>query len=424
MAKIDTLARSSLADFAEKRLAEWRATASYVLRQRDSSASAVNLCETDFSPVETYMGVPLQRETLPAQRFLVEPPGELADETMHKRSQHIKAILRLAMLTGSQMQLEPSLSLLCDLAADIVPYSAACVYFWNEAEETMELRVSRGNLRRTTAGNGRGSTLNFWAGQFAKPLLVTAGSDLAADAELATVNALTAVVVPLFVRGRVLGSLQLFGSKADCFTAEDAHLLWIMALVADNLLTREQTNESLLRFAFTDYLTGLRTRGYFEQQLELEFKRSERHNQGFALLMVDIDFFKSLNDRYGHHVGDRVLREVTSLLVTDMREVDTVARYGGEEFVIILPETTEAEAEFVAQRLRKTIQDARFQTGVSETGEKLTISIGISMYPTDSQSSRGLIEAADAALYGAKKHGRNEVMKYSHLMQRERKEVS
>lgn len=369
------------------------------------------------------MGVPSQREILPAESFVVEPPGELADETIQKRSQQVRAILRLAMLTGSQMQLEPSLNLLCDLSAEIVPHTGARVYFWNEAEEKMELRLCRGNLR-TTVGNGRGSTLNFWAGQFAKPLLITAGSDLTADAELATANALSAVVVPLFVRGRVLGSLQLFGAKADCFTAEDAHLLWIMALVADNLLTREQTNESLLRFAFTDYLTGLRTRGYFEQQLELEFKRSERHNQGFALLMVDIDFFKSLNDRYGHHVGDRVLREVTSLLVTDMREVDTVARYGGEEFVIILPETTEAEAEYVAQRLRRTIQDARFQTGVSEKGEKLTISIGISMYPADSQSSRGLIEAADAALYGAKKHGRNQVVKYSQLMQREQKEVS
>src|SRR5262249_58258502 len=116
------------------------------------------------------MGVPSQRETLPAQRFLVDPPVELSDETVHKRRQHIKAILRLAMLTGSQMQLEPSLNLLCDLSAEVVTYSTAPVYFWNEADENMELRISRGDLRRATAGNGRGSTLNFWAGQFAKPL--------------------------------------------------------------------------------------------------------------------------------------------------------------------------------------------------------------------------------------------------------------
>src|SRR5436309_8265401 len=133
--------------------------------------------------------------------------------------------------------------------------------------------------------------------------------------------------------------MQLFCEKSDGFNDDDAQLLSTLVLVSENLLTREQTNEGLLRFAFTDYLTGLRTRGYFEQQLELEFKRSERKETGFALLMVDIDYFKQLNDRYGHHVGDKVLREVTALLAADMREVDTVARYGGEEFVVVLAES-------------------------------------------------------------------------------------
>src|SRR6185437_7499345 len=136
-------------------------------------------------------------------------------------------------------------------------------------------------------------------------------------------------------------SLQLFCASPDCFTEHDAQLLWTLVLAAENLLTREQANEGLLRFAFTDYLTGLRTRGYFEQQLDLEVKRSERKGKAFSLMMVDIDHFKILNDTYGHHIGDQVLRQVTSLLVKDMREVDTVARYGGEEFVIILPETSE-----------------------------------------------------------------------------------
>lgn len=97
------------------------------------------------------------------------------------------------------------------------------------------------------------------------------------------------------------------------------------------------------------YLTGLKTRGYFEQQLDLEIKRSERKIQKFALLMIDIDHFKQLNDRYGHHVGDQVLRDVCAILRKDMREMDTVARYGGEEFVIILPETGAAGALYVAQ---------------------------------------------------------------------------
>jgi len=345
---------------------------------------------------------------------------------MQRRWQHVNVIIRLAMLTGSQMQLEPSLKLLCELAQEIVPYSAARVYFWNEVEETMELRLKRGVIKTEGRTTGRGSTLNFWAGQFAKPLMVKTGVDGVADAELAAADAHAALVIPLFVRGRVLGSMQLFSADPNVFTSEDAQLLWTLSLVADNLLTREQTNEGLLRFAFTDYLTGLRTRGYFEQQLELEFKRSERKDTGFALLMVDIDYFKQLNDRYGHHIGDKVLREVTALLATDMREVDTVARYGGEEFVIVLPETSELEAVYVAQRLRKAVQQARFHVEPGGAGQQLTISIGIAMFPRDAQSRRGLIEAADVALYAAKKSGRNQVLTYSQIMEKQQgqKEVS
>lgn len=368
-----------------------------------------------------------QSGPLPAQSFVFEPAPELDAATLENRWQHANVIIRLAMLTGSQMQLEPSLKLLCELAFEIVPYSAARVYFWNEVEETMELRLKRGIVRAEQhSATGRGSSLNFWAGQFAKPLIIRKGIDSVADAELSAADASSALVIPLFVRGRVLGSLQLFSDHNDGFKPEDAQLLWTLALVADNLLTREQTNEGLLRFAFTDYLTGLRTRGYFEQQLELEFKRSERKDTGFALLMVDIDYFKQLNDRYGHHVGDKVLREVTALLAADMREVDTVARYGGEEFVIVLPETSELEAVYVAERLRKAVQQARFHTGTGGLGEQLTISIGIAMYPRDSQSRRGLIEAADAALYAAKKQGRNQVLTYTKIIQEEgrRKEVS
>src|SRR5262249_47521151 len=154
----------------------------------------------------------------------------------------------------------------------------------------------------------------------------------------------SALVIPLFVRGRVLGSMQLFSHDADGFKPEDAQLLWTLALVADNLLTREQTNEGLLRFAFTDYLTGLRTRGYFEQQVEHGLKRSELKAIAFSLLMVQLVYFKLLNDLYGQDVGDTVLREVPAKLAADMRELHTVARYGGHGYVIVLPQTYKIQA--------------------------------------------------------------------------------
>ena len=357
-------------------------------------------------------------------QFAVPAKQELSPEIFGKRWRSVQAILRLAIVTGSQMQLGPALNLICDLAAMIAPFDSACVYFWNEPQEKMELRLRRGHIDDSPQAPWGGNLLHFWVTQHALPLLFEKDEHPKADSELQAAGALSALVLPLFVRGRVLGSLQLFSEKAEGFTHEDAQLLWTLVLVAENLLTREQANEGLLRFAFTDYLTGLRTRGYFEQQLDLEVKRSDRKGEPFSMLMVDVDHFKTLNDTFGHHTGDQVLRQVTSLLVKDMREVDTVARYGGEEFVIILPETAEQEAVSVAQRLRKAVQNSQFEIEELQGHERLTISIGIAVYGRDATCRQKLIEYADAALYAAKSRGRNQVLTYSQLLAEERKEVS
>jgi len=360
----------------------------------------------------------------PPERFVVEVFSELRPETIQKRWEDVNVILRMSMLSGLQMQLEATLNLLCDMTADMSSFDRVMVYIWDEGRELMELRIARNVEKQTGAEVATGNILNFWAIKYGRPLLVEQGHNAQSDALMQVVGAASALVVPLFVSNRVMGSLQLFRAGADHpFTKEDAQLLWILSLVAENLLTREYANEGLLRFAFTDYLTGLRTRGYFEQQLELEFKRAERKQQKFALLMIDIDHFKVLNDTFGHHVGDQLLRDVTSILMKDMREVDTVARYGGEEFVIILPETTETGAVFVAQRLRRAVDQAKFFAGSPHSVQHLTISIGVAVYDTDAQFKRDLIEFADAALYAAKHAGRNRVMCYSELSKQGR-EVS
>ena len=367
---------------------------------------------------------PVDLGSSPPERFIVEVFSELRPETIQKRWEDVNVILRMSMLTGLQMQLEATLNLLCDMTADMSAFDKAMVYFWDEGRELMELRIARNVEKHTGDEVATGNILNFWAIKYGRPLLVEQGHNAQSDALMQVVGATSALAVPLFVSNRVMGSLQLFRANGDKpFTREDAQLLWILSLVAENLLTREYANEGLLRFAFTDYLTGLRTRGYFEQQLELEFKRAERKQQKFALLMIDIDHFKVLNDTFGHHIGDQLLRDVTSILMKDMREVDTVARYGGEEFVIILPETTETGAVFVAQRLRRAVDQAKFFAGSPHSVQHLTISIGVAVYDTDAQFKRDLIEFADAALYAAKHAGRNRVMCYSELSKQGR-EVS
>ncbi len=356
------------------------------------------------------------------ESFVVEVFTELDEQTVRERWSEVNVLLRLSILSGLQMQLDATLNMLCDFASEMVSFDLGMVYFWDEDEQRMHLRVTRSVIDMSQETYERGNALNVWAARHGRPLLIVSGQNAQADQILHAMGCESALVVPLFVSNRVLGSMQFYGRERNTFTRDDAQLLWILALVSENLLTRDYANEGLLRYAFTDFLTGLKTRGYFEQQLDLELKRAERKKTPLALLMIDIDFFKSLNDTYGHHVGDQVLRDVSSILMKDMREIDTVARYGGEEFVIILPETTSMGALQVAQRLRRSVEQANFFAGSPDKVEHLSISIGLAMFDQDAQFKQELIEAADSALYQAKSEGRNRVVIYERLAKR--KEVS
>jgi diguanylate cyclase (GGDEF)-like protein len=351
----------------------------------------------------------------PPEEFVVPVFSEISREVVQSRWREVNVVLRLSMLSGLEMQLEGTLQMLCDFAAEVAAYDAAAIYFWEEEQEQPPMRVCRGLDEVASELAAGANILNFWVTRFSRPLLVQHGCNPQADTFLERINFRSALVVPLLVSNRVRGAMHLYSRDLGAFNQQDAQLLWILALVAENLLTREYANEGLIRFAFTDYLTGLKTRGYFEQQLELEIKRSERKSDQFALLMVDIDHFKQLNDHYGHYVGDQVLRDVAALLMKDQREVDTVARYGGEEFVLILPETGTSGALQVAQRLRSAVEQSKFFAGSPRDVERLTISIGIAIFNADGKQRSELIEAADAALYAAKSAGRNQVLLYSDL---------
>ncbi len=342
----------------------------------------------------------------------VEVFSELSQEIVQQRWHDINVLLRLSMLGGLPMEFGATLNLLCDFAAEIRPAEKALAYFWQEEEEEFRLLLARG-IDQVPDAVQHGNILHVGTSRCNRPLLVRRGQNIQMDILLDWLGASSALAVPLMVSNRTLGSLQLFSADPTHFSPVDAQLLWILSLISEPLLTRAYADQGLITFAFTDYLTGLKTRGYFEQQLDLEIKRADRKRTEFALLMVDIDFFKALNDRYGHHVGDQVLRDVAALLIKDMRDIDTVARYGGEEFVMILPETSEGEALQVAQRLRMAVERARFFAGSAGAVEHLTISIGIASFVVGLESKRELIERADTALYEAKARGRNQIVLHS-----------
>jgi len=177
----------------------------------------------------------------------------------------------------------------------------------------------------------------------------------------------------------------------------------------DELRMKNKQLEDLLYkveyMAITDVLTGLYNRRRFHDVLGKEFERSKRYSTPLSLIFMDIDYFKSVNDIYGHLIGDKVLGDMASIILKSIREIDTAARYGGEEFTVILPSTTKEAALHVAERMRISIEKHVFPDMRERT---ITVSIGISGMPDkEIDTEDNLIRCADLALYRAKQTGRN-----------------
>lgn len=174
-------------------------------------------------------------------------------------------------------------------------------------------------------------------------------------------------------------------------------------------LELQQANSSLRELAYRDGLTGLYNYRYFQKVLEIELQRAVRYKYPIALLMVDIDFFKAVNDKFGHPVGDEILREVAKVIVRLVRNCDIVARYGGEEFAVVAPETGTRGAKVLAQRIRRGIE----QEKIDNNGQPVSVTVSIGLATTDMSevalSRVALIECSDQALYMAKQNGRNRV---------------
>jgi len=167
----------------------------------------------------------------------------------------------------------------------------------------------------------------------------------------------------------------------------------------------EKKNKLLENLAITDGLTGVYNYRFFYQKLKEEFERAKRYETPLACIMMDLDFFKNINDKYGHMVGDTVLIELATKITENIRKNDVFARYGGEEFVLLLPHTSENGAYNEAERIRKAVENFHFSH--VEEGE-VKISLGISNYPADYiNTPDDLLKCADTALYKAKKSGRN-----------------
>lgn len=277
--------------------------------------------------------------------------------------------------------------------------------------EFVRATIGRGTIQYF-AGSAPRDPMDRWVMERRLSVLVT---DLSQDSRFKVMRAgneiRSVLASPIVVERQIIGIIRLNGFEPGMFSVSDLRILEALSLMASLALENLQLLTKLREGATRDNLTGLYTHKFFEERLAEEILRAGRFQTEFCVILMDIDHFKRYNDTYGHAAGDQVLVRFSQVLQGLARPVDFVARYGGEEFVLILPQTSLAQAREMAERVRQTIAAETFHFGADAAGrENVTVSIGLSSFPQEATIASQLVRVADYRLYQAKQSGRNRVI--------------
>ena len=332
-----------------------------------------------------------------------------------------RTVSRLGDTLSSTHDLDRILGVIVDTAMVSVRATAGALLLTSAAGDALYLRVGRGLEGRLDdlppgqpAANRR--VRLYWrrgmpgvvaqvavTGEPVRGAIGPTGHVVAADEP----QGASVLALPLRSGGRVTGVLALY-DRSDALPFDDRDVKIVASFVAqavtavDNVLLHQEAQ----RLSITDGLTGLWNYRYAVLALTREVERASRFGRPLSVLMLDLDRFKRVNDRYGHQRGDAVLLEVANRVRTVVREVDILARYGGEELILILPETDLTGATFLAERIGEALRE-RAMGAPGEEPLVMTASIGIAVFPQHGDSARTLLRAADGALYAAKAAGRD-----------------
>ncbi len=319
------------------------------------------------------------------------------------RARQLEAINAIARQTTAVLDLEELLDRVCVLIQQAFEISHVSLFL--REEQDLVWRAHHGKLTPCVPEGGRFSaSTEPWAHLLATNATLTENDLLGAPQEAKFfVESASRTCIPLVSFGQILGVLMLDSARTDAFSEGDLQSLESVADICATAIQNAHYVDRVKQLAYLDGLTGIFNRRFFELRIMEEIERARRYGTGMAVIMVDIDQFKRLNDEFGHLLGDEVLRQVSSLFHQQLRKIDTVCRFGGEEFAILLTQTNGQHALTVAEKLRKMVETWQFP-GVPRT---VTISAGAAAYPEHGTTRDDLVRAADAGLYAAKKAGRN-----------------
>jgi len=276
-----------------------------------------------------------------------------------------------------------------------------------------EIAVGRGSKKLLGMTIGPGEGVAGWVAREKRPLLV---NDVSSDPRfskradsITRYRTRSIICVPLMAKDKCLGVIELINRpKTKEFTEEDLLLLTALAGYSAIAIENASYFKKIQELTITDDLTGLYNSRHLHARLDEELARARRFKSPVSMIFIDLDYFKNVNDQYGHLFGSKVLKEVATLLRQSIRAIDMAFRYGGDEFIILMPKTGKKNARLVAGKLRKAI---RGHTFLSEDGldHRLTASFGVAAFPDDAGDKTTLLHMADNAMYRVKNKTRDGV---------------
>ena len=318
-------------------------------------------------------------------------------------NRELSRLYDIARSMGASLDLIDTMRLVCGRLQPLVPFSCCALFLKIDDGDTLRCRFATGTGEAAKMNHSLSDEQGHaaWVAQHRRPLL-TGSPD--ADPKAAGLTAPgtpdlpSALVYPMEADDRLLGALALYHTQPGFYTAEHQRLLGLvmeqLAAVVANSLRFDQAQEA----SMTDALTSLPNTRFLMVHLRRELARAERLRVPLALMLLDLDDFKLVNDRYGHHVGDVALCDVASTLRAAIRPYDTCSRYAGDEFIVILSECSAEEASRKLDELQRSVFKRGFQLEPG-TRRPLSISAGVAMYPADGQSYESLLAAADRRMY-------------------------